>query len=215
MLKVVYDNLAKNGFLADWGFSCFVNYGKKVLFDTGANHKILSYNLSLAGIDDFDYVFLSHEHYDHIGGIDAVLDKTSCVVVLKSFSKKLRDKISKKADIIEVKNAFEFENNFLTTGELGVFIKEQSMLIKTSKGFFVITGCSHPGLDKILKRAEEFGNVFGVLGGFHNFNKLGILKKYEIVIPCHCTAYKHEILQMGNSKECFAGCSYGLIESKI
>ncbi|GAI83771.1 unnamed protein product [marine sediment metagenome] len=42
-VTIIYDNeVAKEGFKADWGFSCFIEaYGKKILFDTGANGSIL------------------------------------------------------------------------------------------------------------------------------------------------------------------------------
>ncbi len=206
-IVIVYDNSAKGDFIADWGFSCFIKTkGVKVLFDTGADADILAHNLILAGLDDFDYVFLSHEHYDHVGGLNAVLDKTSCVIALSSFSKKLKNTIKAKTELVEVDKALEFEKGLYSTGELGRFVKEQSLVVEVKGKYFVITGCSHPGLDVILAKAEEFGEVMGVMGGFHGFNRLEILKRYEIVIPCHCTVYKREILAMDNSRECFAGC---------
>ncbi len=208
IITVVYDNDAKEPFLADWGFSCLIESKIKILFDTGANSKILEHNLSMIDVDDFDYIFLSHEHYDHIGGLNAVIDKTSYVLALKTFSKRLKDFIKSKAELIEVVGPFEFEKNFITTGILGRITKEQSLLIETERGFFVITGCSHPGLDNILRKAEEFGKVIGVMGGFHGFSKIDFLRSYELVIPCHCTYYKDEILKMENSKPCFAGCSF-------
>ncbi|ADB58023.1 MBL fold metallo-hydrolase [Archaeoglobus profundus] len=208
-ITVVYDNEAKSPFIADWGFSCLIESRIRVLFDTGASPEILSHNLSLIGVDDFDYVVLSHEHYDHVGGLSAVIEKTSYVLALKTFSRRLKGFISSKAELIEVVEPIEFEN-FVTTGSLGRIVKEQSLVVKTSKGNFVITGCSHPGLDKILRKAEEFGDVFGVMGGFHGFSKLEILQSYDLVIPCHCTAYKREILKMRNAKPCFAGCSFEL-----
>ena len=208
-ITVVYDNEAKSPFIADWGFSCLIESCVRVLFDTGASPEILSHNLSLIGVDDFDYVVLSHEHYDHVGGLSAVIDKASCVLALKTFSRRLKDFIRSKAELIEVVEPLEFEN-FVTTGSLGRIIKEQSLVVKTSRGNLVITGCSHPGLDKILRKAEEFGDVFGVMGGFHGFNRLEILQNYDLVIPCHCTVYKREILKMRNAKPCFAGCSFEL-----
>ncbi len=209
MLRVVYDNVARGDYIADWGFSCIVNYRKKILFDTGANSSILLHNLSLTKVNDFDYVFLSHEHHDHVGGIDAVLNRTSCVVALNSFSKRLKEKIMRKTEIIEVKGSFEFDKNFFTTGELNGI--EQSLVIKTKNGCFVLTGCSHPGLERIIFEAEKFGEVFGIMGGFHGFRNISMLRDFDVVIPCHCTAYKNEILRLENAKECFAGCKYVLL----
>jgi len=106
------------------------------------------------------------------------LDKTSCVIALKSFSKKLKDTIKSKTELIEVDKAVEFEKGHSSTGELGRFVKEQSLVVEVRGKYFVITGCSHPGLDVILVKAEEFGDVIGVTGGFHGFNKLEILTLY-------------------------------------
>jgi len=204
---VVYDNEAKNGFISGWGFSCYVESKVKVLFDTGWDGNILLHNLSLAGIDDFDYIFLSHQHWDHIGGLNHVIDRTSYVVVPQSFSRNLKNEIRRKAELIEVEEMQRIDEGVYTTGELGTYIKEQSLIVELDDGFFVVTGCSHPGLDVILETAGKLGKIRGVMGGFHGFSRIEILKNYELVIPCHCTMYKQEILKLKNAKECYAGCS--------
>ncbi len=205
---VVYDNESADGFLSGWGFSCYVESGVSVLFDTGWDGNILIHNLELAGIEDFDYIFLSHQHWDHIGGLNHVIDRTSFVVVPKSFSKNLKREIGRKAELIEVSEMAEIGEGIYSTGELGTRVKEQSLIVRLGDGFFVITGCSHPGLDVILERAEVLGRLRGVMGGFHGFERIEILKKYELVVPCHCTVYKQEILKFPNSRRCYAGCRF-------
>ncbi len=44
-IAIVYDNNAKEGLKADWGFSCLIENNKKVLFDAGADSDILLYNM--------------------------------------------------------------------------------------------------------------------------------------------------------------------------
>ncbi|MHC4713397.1 MAG: hypothetical protein ACYTAN_09035 [Planctomycetota bacterium] len=46
---------------------------------------------------------------------------------------------------------------------------EQSLLIETGEGFSLLTGCAHPGIVNIVKRAAEIagGPVRAVFGGFH------------------------------------------------
>ncbi len=207
---VVYDNEAVGEFIESWGFSCYVKSKVRILFDTGWDGNILLHNLDLAGIEDFDYIFLSHQHWDHIGGLNHVIDKTSYVVVPKSFSENLKREIRRKAELIEVEDLKMIDDGVYTTGELGTYIKEQSLIVDVGNAYFVVTGCSHPGLDVILNKAEELGGVLGVMGGFHGFRDIEILKKYDIVIPCHCTEYKDEILKMKNAKRCFAGCRFNL-----
>ncbi len=208
--SVVYDNEAKNGFVEGWGFSCYVESKVRVLFDTGWDGNILLHNLELAGIEDFDYIFLSHQHWDHIGGLNHVIDRTSWVVVPQSFSSNLKKEISRRADLIEVTGIRKIDDGIYTTGELGRHIKEQSLIVELDDGFFVVTGCSHPGLNVILETAEKLGCVRGVIGGFHGFSKIDILRNYELVVPCHCTMYKREILKFENARECYAGCCFNV-----
>ena len=60
-------------FMAEQGFSVMVetDAGQKVLFDTGASETTLLHNLEAMGAEpkDFSAVFISHGHYDHVGGL--------------------------------------------------------------------------------------------------------------------------------------------------
>jgi metal-dependent hydrolase (beta-lactamase superfamily II) len=47
----------------------------------------------------------------------------------------------------------EISAGISTTRVLGVLPKEQSSVIKTEKGNIVITGCAHPGFERILQVA--------------------------------------------------------------
>ena len=69
-------------------------------------------------------------------------------------------------------------------------------MVKTDKGLVVIGGCSHPGLENILGVARRLGQVYAVLGGFHGFNKFDVLEGISLILPCHCTEYKQEILNL-------------------
>ncbi len=203
-VAVVYDNEAKGDFIPGWGFSCYLRNKMKVLFDAGWDGEILLHNLQLFGIEDFDMVFLSHHHWDHIGGLNHVISMTSAVCVPETFSPNLKREIARKAELIVVRNFTYLGDCFYSTGVLSY---EQSLIALGDKGLLV-TGCSHPGLDRILRVAESAGNISVVMGGFHGFDKIGILKKYELVIPCHCTVKKEEILKMPNSRKCYAGCFF-------
>ncbi len=208
---VVYDNEAVEPFIPAWGFSCFVHArNTSILFDTGWDGEILLHNLSLFGIEDFDFVVLSHQHWDHIGGLNHVISRTSYVVVPSTFSPNLKREIARKAELVEVTSPREIAEGIYTTGVLTRPIPEQSLVVEVGRGVFVITGCSHPGLEAILRVAEKFGKVYGVMGGFHGFSRVELLRDYELVIPCHCTVAKEEILKMDNSRRCYAGCSFNL-----
>ena len=82
------------------------------------------------------------------------------------------------------------------TARLGWRKKEISLCTRTSKGLVLVTGCAHPGLDKIMDHVAEFGKLHAVIGGFHGFRKLGALADVPVIIPCHCTRKKRAILAM-------------------
>ena len=201
-ITVLYDNNAKRGLKSGWGFSCLIENRKKILFDCGDNGENLIFNMKKLNIDpkDIELVLLSHEHWDHIGGLLKFLEINHKVTVYvpKSFSKGIKDNISKKANIIEVDSKKVISENVYTTGQLGDFgaVKEQSMALKTSKGCLIITGCAHPGLKTIIEKSGKFGKIFGIMGGFHEFSEFEILKGIELVAPCHCTQNTREIKRL-------------------
>jgi len=208
---IVYDNEALRGFRSGWGFSCYIKE-KGILFDTGADLDNLMYNMEKLSIHpkEIKKIVLSHEHGDHTGGIGIV---EYCgdveVFILRSFSKWFKERLASypNVNIVEVEEEETVCDDVFTTGELGLFTKEQSLIIETEKGVVVVTGCSHPGLESILAKAKKFGRVYGVIGGFHGFSKLGLLKEMSLIVPCHCTARKKEILNLypKTSVRCSAG----------
>ncbi len=176
----MYDNNANAGLKSGWGFSCLIEGQEKLLFDTGDDGEKLIYNLRQLNIqpESIAAVTISHNHWDHTGGLKEFLKLNNNAKVFhpKSFSKPT-----------------EIFTGVHTTGALGTFIKEQSLVINTQKGNIIVTGCAHPGLENILEKAGQFGTIYGVMGGFHGFSRLEKLQKIELIAPCHCTQYKQEI----------------------
>jgi 7,8-dihydropterin-6-yl-methyl-4-(beta-D-ribofuranosyl)aminobenzene 5'-phosphate synthase len=215
ILKILFDNEASSGLKSGWGFSCLVN--EHLLFDTGANADTLLYNMHKldVNLDKIDKIVLSHPHGDHTGGLGIIklLPKVEVFVPI-SFSNRFKKDLDSllHVEVIEVDKMMQIEDNIHTTGELGRggWTKEQSLIVQTDNGLTVITGCSHPGLDRIVNVASELGNIYGVLGGFHGFSQLEILKDYEFIVPCHCTTKKREILTLypDSCKECAVGCVF-------
>lgn len=189
----IYDNYLVNPDLkTGWGFSCLIKLdNQNILFDTGADSPTLLSNMEKMKIDSkqIETVILSHNHFDHIGGLEGFLEanqEQAQVYQPTIFSQptKITDQI-------------------YSTGALGIFIKEQSLIIETSKGLVIITGCAHPGIVNIIKKTKEIfpeKNIYLVLGGFHlsgasdfqlkdiiaSFRELAVQK----VAPCHCSGDK-------------------------
>ena len=173
-ISILFDNyVIKKGTEAGWGFSCLVEGTEKtILFDTGADGEILLSNIDNMNVDitKTDLLVLSHNHYDHTGGIKSVLSRNPNIpaFILASFPKNFGETTGIKK-INRVDKPTEICKNVFLAGEMSDQIKEQSLIINTEEGLVIITGCSHPGIVNILKKAKEIfnKNIFLVLGGFH------------------------------------------------
>jgi len=216
-ISIIYDNDASKGYITGWGFSAIIEKEAKVIiFDAGWNGHALMKNLEEAIFEPkrIDYVVLSHKHWDHIGGLDTLLHYTNrpTVFVPTTFSSSLKTEITKFAELREVTKdeGVELFSGVITSPIMkasNVDLFEMSLFVKTESGIVVITGCSHQGLDKIIDEAAKHGKVHAVIGGFHGFDKLKKLKDINLIVPCHCTKLKEEIMMMypEKTKRCFSG----------
>jgi 7,8-dihydropterin-6-yl-methyl-4-(beta-D-ribofuranosyl)aminobenzene 5'-phosphate synthase len=208
-LVITYDNEAYDGRLMPaWGFSCLVRLGHKdILFDTGGDGAILMHNVGLLGIDlaQVDTVVLSHMHGDHVGGLASVVQYNPAVTIYMpaSASEQFRREVRLAGPAVEeVGDPRQIGEHAFTTGELDGGLKEQALVLKTLSGLVVITGCAHPGVVAMVRKAKQIagGEVRLVVGGFHlggagtgaiqaaidDLLGLGV----EMVAPCHCTGDK-------------------------
>ncbi len=178
-IKVLFNSEAiSKKFSTGWGLSLLIN--EKILFDTGEKGDLLLNNINnfKVNLKKIKSVVISHDHWDHTGGLWNVLKKNPKLDVFgcPGFSEEFKRKVSElSAHLIEAEHFMRINTEIYSTGEIvGTYkdknIAEQSLIIKTNKGFSVITGCAHPGIINILKKIksqlsiEEF---YSVIGGFH------------------------------------------------
>jgi 7,8-dihydropterin-6-yl-methyl-4-(beta-D-ribofuranosyl)aminobenzene 5'-phosphate synthase len=222
-ITVTYDNNpCEQGLNTNWGFAAFIaGTEKTILFDTGpptANSLLDNMQKLAIEPDGIDVVVLSHIHGDHTGGLGSFLEKNSNVTIYlpKSFPTKFKDNarnsgakiievnpVRRKASISKgVKESEQICKNVYSTGLLGKWIKEQSLIIRTDKGLVVIIGCAHTGILNIMNTVKDpmEDDIFLVIGGFHlewatkgriekiisAFKRLGV----RYVGPCHCSGHK-------------------------
>lgn len=208
---IVDNDVWEKGLSSTWGLSFHVEPFKEnekhtVLMDTSGSFETFYKNVSKLGIElaAIEGIFISHWHGDHFGALSQVLPliKHSIPVYVPS---------ANSSGIREIKNAngkpvvcsepTEFLEGLMSTGEMPTGMSEHSLIINAKdKGLVVLTGCSHPGIINILKRAMKASGVdkvHAVMGGFHiSGTNVGVkvgefLKELnvEIVSPCHCTGY--------------------------
>jgi 7,8-dihydropterin-6-yl-methyl-4-(beta-D-ribofuranosyl)aminobenzene 5'-phosphate synthase len=174
---IIYDNydLKDSDLKEDWGFAAIIRgFDKLVLFDTGTKGDFFMGNLEKAGVkpEEIEVVILSHQHYDHIGGLQSFLKSNSKVKVYipASFADSVRQMIKNSgAECIDVSNKMEILPGLFTTGEMGKGLIEQSIYFDCTKGRGIITGCAHPGIENIVEFVHNStGKTVGtVIGGFH------------------------------------------------
>ena len=208
-IKILYDNTAvRKNVKPAWGFAALVEYrGRTILFDTGAKADLLLANLKALRVspEAVTDIFISHNHWDHTGGLFGFLSKNPKVKVWlpASFSSVYQNELAASgAKSVRLKGPARIAAGIYSGGELGKEIKEQALVLETSQGLILLTGCSHPGIIGIVKKAKaDFKkDVFLVIGGFHLYalsdkmvrRIIGQLKASGVrkVAPCHCTGKK-------------------------
>jgi 7,8-dihydropterin-6-yl-methyl-4-(beta-D-ribofuranosyl)aminobenzene 5'-phosphate synthase len=202
---VVYDNNAFDPALTtSWGFACWIERNDaNVLLDTGGDSPTLLGNVEALGLDPqaLDAVVLSHVHNDHTGGLEGLLDTGAdpTVYAPASFPASFREGVSRRTELVSVTSPRDVLPGFHTTGEVEGQITEQALVMETGEGLVVVTGCAHPGVVEMVRRAQEaYGDRIAlVMGGFHlkdsrrseiertieELQALGV----ERVGPSHCT----------------------------
>lgn len=205
-LSVLFNHEAvSDRFETAWGFSCLIEgYADPVLFDTGLDGPKLLANMEELKIDPttIEHVVLSHVHGDHTRGFPALAELQPALTVypLASFPSALNDSLGEACACAScVTTPREILPGLHTTGDLGGELPEQAIFLETPEGLVIVTGCAHPGICQIVRRAKQVLHrpIHLVMGGFHlvqhsdeaiaeiiaELRDVGVRR----VAPTHCT----------------------------
>lgn len=191
----LYEEASGSGSL-QWGHG--VSYlirtdSTTILLDVGNNPEQspdapFMQNMLALGIewDEVTRIVISHLHPDHIGGMKAWQNRAVSLGDLK-LPEALGDRLLFVPTPVTIKNAVHatiptlVAPDVATTGVIAypeVFPmslltpkgSEQALVVHVAgEGLILITGCGHPGLEKLVERAEMLYSqtVIGVVGGLH------------------------------------------------
>jgi 7,8-dihydropterin-6-yl-methyl-4-(beta-D-ribofuranosyl)aminobenzene 5'-phosphate synthase len=206
-LTILFDNYSGLPGLATlWGLSALIETGERtILFDTGSNGRVLLKNMAALGltVESLDLVFLSHPHWDHVGGLDSVLEADGDVTVVlhEGFSEHLiLDLGALCRDVIVVgSEPQQLAPGVFSTGTLASQPPEQAMVLELDGVTAAISGCAHPGMERIVERGVSVlgKRIHWAIGGFHLMHSGSAEVAHSIralqdlgvtdVVPTHCT----------------------------
>ncbi len=203
-IRIIFDNYpAEEGWKWGWGFSALI--GDDLLFDTGSDPEDELKNLQkVTDPSKIKEIVISHSHWDHTGGLLALVNKSPHVKIYVggSFSGKFEEELKRKGANVERGSGWRKLREKIWIGpELPEPVPEQFLTIEGKDRVLLIGGCSHPGIENFaLLTQEKFHKPLYIMGGFHLFSstkgrirevaeKLKNLK-VEKAYPSHCTGEK-------------------------
>ncbi|MDH3760174.1 MAG: MBL fold metallo-hydrolase [Gammaproteobacteria bacterium] len=190
------------GLKSDFGYAVYIQAdGKRILLDTGTDADVMEHNLNVAGVDvnDLDMVVISHNHFDHAGGLERVRAMNPKVPVYVP-----PNQVFPVNDVHVVVDHLQVTPNvFVIRGHTDVptagISDDLSVVLRSLTGPYVLSTCSHSGVGQILDRASKVSaeDVYYFSGGARLAHRPEgdtrlvaealNRRKVQVVSPSHCS----------------------------
>jgi len=199
--------------MSGWGLSLYIVADNiTILFDFGPSPEALLHNAKMLNLDlcHVDFYVLSHEHFDHLGGIVAIARqcRIGTVYVPAHVSTNVVKYLLKLGlNVVKVEKLHVLSPGVYIV-EFRQPLAEQVLAINVcGRGLVVFTGCAHPGILNIVEKLKETIKkpIYGIIGGLHLIGKPEaevrkivqelVKENVSIIVPPHCSGKTiHEIL---------------------
>ncbi|MEZ0393586.1 MAG: MBL fold metallo-hydrolase [Desulfurococcaceae archaeon] len=204
-LLVLVDERVKSGRLVGrYGLSLLIDVGQQILFDAGPSPEALEHNAGALGVDlsAIEAVIVSHEHSDHVGGLEAVGRHSPYARAYIPYGTweglgRLARRLG--LDPVEVHEDVQVGPGVFVTRSFYGPPFEQFAVLMGRRGPVLISGCFHPRKEEVLRHVEErYGRPAMLVGGLHLSNApdeailrtaRALAEEFGIkrVVPLHCS----------------------------
>ncbi|PKM88132.1 MAG: MBL fold metallo-hydrolase [Firmicutes bacterium HGW-Firmicutes-12] len=257
------------GAIAEHGWSVFLETPEgNYLLDTGQGQAIIN-NARILNIDldSIRGIILSHHHYDHTGGLFAVLENIKRKIPVYVHADLFKESFFQRqgqvkhigiphnrllletmgAEFVFNKEVQEIIPGVFMTGEVprittyekgdkdlvirvgngfiaDTVLDDQSLVIKTQQGLFIILGCAHSGIINTIEYALKITGeerIHTIIGGTHlgpvseeqKAESIKALKEYSIARlgVSHCTGLLASARLSQEFGERFFYCNVGTV----
>ena len=205
-LTVICDNYPNGQLIDEWGVSILIEtQDTTALLDTGQSYNGLRDNsLTLnKDLSEVDFVVISHEHWDHVGGLSYIEEVNPGVTVYipEHIDSQTFNTINQSdLNVVNINDTTIIRPGFAIIGELYGPPYEQALIVNVKDvGLIGIMGCSHPGVHNLIGKAIDDLeiNSYMVIGGFHMASASeqaiqatidGLLEcNVQRIFPIHCS----------------------------
>ncbi len=186
----------------DFGYAVYIHAdGKRILLDTGTDPDLMEHNLAVAGVDvkQLDMVVISHNHYDHAGGLARIRSLHPAVPVFVPPNQVFRvDDVQVVEDHLQVTpNLFVIRAR--SDPPVAGISDDLSVVLRSRSGPYVLSTCSHSGVARILDRAAEVTgeDVYYFSGGARLVSRPAgdtrivaealQQRRVQVISPSHCS----------------------------